>query len=154
MNNTFVDEKKVIGIFAFFVIISFLLDVSTSKCFKDNVKYDIFKTILILIILLIHHIIYTFIGMGWLFSNKHILMFYAVFLIILVTHWKLNNNKCIVTQVLNSICELKDEPFYDILYLFGIARFNYYEFIRYTYLVIVFFVTIYKISYINDMILN
>lgn len=124
-------------------MISYFLDLLTAK----NGYYDkcISKTEFH-IKLLLHHFLVIFIYIGWMSNNPYVLSLYLLFPIILLIHWKMNDNRCIMTETVNNMCGLdKDEYIRDISYLFGLKQSVYYDPVYKTFLVFTFLITIYKL---------
>jgi len=131
-------------IFILLGILSYLIDIYSSplayysKCI-NNLQFRLK--------LLLHHIIVMFIFFGWLSNNKYILILYSLIPPILLIHWKLNNNRCIMTQTVNNMCNLdKDEYIRDFLYLIGLKKTSYYDPLYKGFLVFSFFFVLYKLN--------
>jgi hypothetical protein len=125
-------------------IISYIADVKTGKdiyqnCIGDNsIKLE----------LLIHHFINVFAQFGWLIDNKYILYCYIVLPVILMIHWKSNNDKCAVSQDINRKCNIPNNPpLRDLWYFIGLKDVKYYSYIQKTYLLSVWLYAIYKLKY-------
>lgn len=124
-------------------MISYFLDLLTAK----NGYYDkcISKTEFH-IKLLLHHFLVIFIYIGWMSNNPYVLSLYLLFPIILLIHWKMNDNRCIMTETINNMCGLdKDDYIRDIAYLFGLKQSVYYDPVYKTFLVFTFLITVYKL---------
>lgn len=97
-------------------------------------------------ILLLHHIINTFALFGWISNNKYILFIYVIFPIFILIHWKLYNNKCYLTDIINKDCELDENTYFkDLLYITGIKNLKNYDTIHKTFLFILWIVSIIKL---------
>ena len=96
-------------------------------------------------ILLVHHIINIFAQFGFLCNDKTLLTIYAVAPILTMLHWKTNNNKCILTQVVNEICGY-DMYFRDIWFLMGLKSKKYYSEMHYAYLTVGWIIAIVKLA--------
>lgn len=124
-------------------IISYCFDLMTSpnKYYEKCISKTEFHTKLIL-----HHILVIFIYFGWLSNNTYILSLYLLIPIILLIHWKMNDNRCVMTETINNMCGLdKDEYIRDVAYLCGLKKSSYYDPIYKTFLVFTFFITSYKL---------
>jgi uncharacterized membrane protein len=96
--------------------------------------------------LLFHHIIVIFILLGWLSNNRYILSVYIFIPIILIVHWRTNNNRCTLTEDVNKMCGLdEDEYIRDFLYLIGVKSTKYYDTLYKSFLVFSFFVVLIKL---------
>lgn len=123
--------------------LSYLADISTAP--KNYYKKCINK-VNFNVKLLFHHIIIMFIFFGWLSTNKYLLVLYAFIPFILIIHWKINNNRCVMTEDINSMCGLdKDEYVRDFLYLIGFKKSKYYDPFYKTFLLFTFVYVIYKL---------
>jgi hypothetical protein len=123
--------------------LSYLADISTAP--KNYYKKCINK-VNFNVKLLFHHIIIMFIFFGWLSNNKYLLVLYAFIPFILIIHWKINNNRCVMTEDINSMCGLdKDEYVRDFLYLIGFKKSKYYDPFYKTFLLFTFVYVIYKL---------
>lgn len=110
----FHDELKILLIISF---ISLFFDISTSKkkykkCIND-LKFMPF--------LYVHHIISVFTLIGWLSSNKKILILYILTLIVIFVHWKTNNGHCFSTDYINDLCKI-DIELRDFYYFLGLKK--------------------------------
>ena len=123
--------------------LSYLADISTAP--KNYYKKCINKVNFNLR-LLVHHIIIMFIFFGWLSNNKYLLVLYTFIPFVLIIHWKINNNRCVMTEDINSMCGLdKDEYVRDFLYLIGFKKSKYYDPFYKTFLLFTFVYVIYKL---------
>jgi hypothetical protein len=95
-------------------------------------------------ILLIHHIINIFAQFGFLFNDKTLLTIYVFAPILTMIHWKTNNNKCVLTQIVNEMCGY-DMYFRDIWFLMGLKNAKYYSEIHYSYLIVGWIIAIVKL---------
>lgn len=102
-------------IFIVLTLFSFIMDVLTNTCiFSCSMTF----------ILFIHHIINIFIYFGWLFNAHNVLLFHVVFPLLVLLHWKTNNNRCFLTQIINEYCGYDDgHPFHDLLYMVGLKNY-------------------------------
>jgi len=120
-------------------IISYTYDINSKEikyCINQGQKY------LINIILYFHHLIVIFVLFGWLFNNKIALTLELILPIILLSHWISNNNKCVLTQIVNSLCG-KNIPFSDIFKKMGFGK-NLLLLKDIVVLLIIFSITFYK----------
>ena len=128
-----------------FVIIIYIFDITsttTSKCINNSSnKYKIIS------ILLLHHYLQLFSNFGWLFNNKYILIYYIFIPFITILHWYTNNNKCILTQIINKLCNNNEDVYFnDIFNMIGLKKYNIWnDYLHYIYLLFVIFYTIYKL---------
>jgi hypothetical protein len=133
-------------------ILFFLLDLSTNPCFLQlpiilKQRFQMIKLIQTYLFLFIHHLIAIFLYFGWLFSSPYILGWYIIFVLGVMLHWITNKQKCILTQVLNRVCEYSDaEPFHDIWYFLGLKSKPYTNLLLVCYLFIGIIIAFYKIS--------
>lgn len=124
-------------------IVSYLIDLITAP--TDYYKKCLYKTEFHSKLLL-HHILVIFIYFGWLSNNSYVLSFYLLLPITLLVHWRMNNNRCVMTEAVNNMCDLdKDEYIRDIAYLCGLKKSKYYDPVYKTFLVFVFSYVIYKL---------
>ena len=79
-------------------------------CLKEKLP---FIYIQILILQYIHHFISIFMSWGWLFNNKYVLLFYILFTISVILHWKTNGDKCFLTVIYNRLCGYDDQKFFN-----------------------------------------
>jgi hypothetical protein len=72
---------------------------------------------------------------GWISSSKIILEFYAFTIFLIVLHWFTNDQKCILTQIVNYYCGFPDgETFHDIFYFLGMKQKDGFNSFIYSYL--------------------
>lgn len=125
-------------------ILSYMIDILTSpeEYYNKCINNPIFHTKL-----MIHHIMVIFIFFGWLSNNKYILSVYVFIPLIILIHWKTNNNRCVLTETVNNMCGLdKDEYIRDFIYLLGIKKTKYYDPLYKTLLVLIFFFVLFKLQ--------
>ena len=130
-------------------LLSYLVDISTSPkdYYKKCIKNPEFHAKLLL-----HHIIVIFIFFGWMINNKYTLIIYLFIPVILITHWKTNNNRCAMTETVNSMCDLdKDEYIRDFIYLIGLKKSKYYDPFYKTFLLFTFIYVLYKLYRIKTL---
>ncbi len=95
----------------FFIMLSVDIITSKSNCVNSNIsRPEILKVIIL------HHLIGTFLHFGWIFNNPYILMFYIVFMIGVLIHWFTNDMNCFLVQVENNICGIEQNKKLNILY--------------------------------------
>jgi hypothetical protein len=124
-------------------VLSYMIDILTSpqEYYNKCINNHNFHTKL-----MIHHIMVIFIFFGWLSNNKYILYIYVFIPIVLLVHWKQNNNRCVLTETVNTMCGLdKDDHIRDFIYFLGIKKTKYYDPLYKTFLVLIFFFVIFKI---------
>jgi hypothetical protein len=95
-------------IFLYIALFSFIVDVSmNNKNYKNCIADG--KTEpnrFVYVVLFFHHFIWLFSLFGWLSNNKNILKVYIIVVTIYLLHWKINNNKCFVTEWIRENCNL------------------------------------------------
>lgn len=123
--------KKDLIIFLTIGIAFFLIDVSTFN-YTDKSVYPI---------LLIHHIINIFAQFGFLASDKRLLLIYIFAPIFTIIHWITNDNKCVLTQMVNERCGTHMQ-FRDIWFLLGFKKLKHYDTLHYAYLIVVWIIAI------------
>ena len=103
-----INELKILIFLSF---LSFLNDISSSKkkyyekCIS-NINFHI--------VLLLHHFISVFTILGWLSSNKYILIFYVFTVVTIFVHCFIHK-KCLLTKYIQKNCKNK-VPFRDLYY--------------------------------------
>ena len=135
LNNTY----PIIFEFVVLIIISFIVySFDKNKC---DIEYSN-------IILYFHHFVNIFANFGWLSNNKYILYTYLLSPIIVLIHWQTNNNKCILSQLHNRLCnQHEDKVFDDIFNIVQLKKYNWWNIWgHYLYLAIVMGIAIYKIT--------
>jgi hypothetical protein len=121
--------------------VSYIYDVETNQCFSNSKQ-----SIGVNLFLYFHHVVALFLYIGWISSSKIILEFYVFTIFLIVLHWFTNDQKCILTQIVNYYCGFPDgEAFHDIFYFLGMKQKDGFNSFIYSYLGIVFVITIYKI---------
>lgn len=133
----------------FIIILSlglFVIDYLTNPCTKILNKYNLIQRWFIYIYWFTHHLLANLLYFGFLFEKKELLIGYLILILLTVIHWQTNNEKCILTEVLNIICEInRNEVFKDIFYWFGIKELKYGNMIIYIYVGSIIFITIKKL---------
>lgn len=119
----------------------YVMDVFTEK----NKYTQCRDTIKMHLLLFFHHFVNTFVMFGWMSQNRILLSIFLIFPFIVALHWRLNDNKCIMTTTLNKNCGKKeDEYFHDILYLSGIKHSRFYPAVHYVLLFVVWTIGLYR----------
>lgn len=77
-------------------IIFFIIDAATNQCVRKNPQ--------VILPLLFHHIVYTFALLGWILDDPVVLLVYIALPLIVILHWRTNNNSCFVDQAVSNIC--------------------------------------------------
>jgi hypothetical protein len=131
-----------ISIIIIFGIIFYIIDVLTMKG-----NYMSCNNMLVThITLLVHHIINIFAQFGWLSNNKYVLYTYLTAPLIVLLHWKTNDNKCIMTEYVNDQCGIKTGTYFrDLWFLLGIKKLKNYDTIHKIYLIIVWIIAVVKV---------
>ena len=123
----------------FSAIIFYIIDRTTApigyydKCKDINTQGTI----------LFHHIIAIFAQFGWLSNNRYVLVSYLFIPIILITHWKTNENKCEITEKVRKRCGTL--YFRDLLYFIGLKKHKYYNLMYSLYLSFFWLIALYKL---------
>jgi hypothetical protein len=113
---------------------------------KDNYYKYCKKNIKVNLTLLLHHISNVFTQFGWLSNNKTILTLYLIIPPLIIVHWNSNNNRCILTEYTNKNCNIdQDSSFRDLWFTMGIKGKKYTKQFLRTYLIIVWFIALYKL---------
>ena len=101
--------------------------------------------------ILVHHIINVFAQFGWLSNNKYMLYAYLPAPLIVIAHWKTNDNKCIMTEYVNDQCNIKKGVYFrDLWFLSGIKKLKNYETIHRVYLIIGWIIAFIKVFLLNQ----
>ena len=123
-------------------IIFYTIDILTMKGHYMNCR----KTVKTNSVLLIHHVINIFAQFGWISNNKYILYAYLFAPLIVLMHWKTNDNKCVLTQYVNGNCNIDQKVYFrDIWWFLGFKKLKNYDVIHKTYLITVWFVALIKL---------
>ena len=110
-------------IFGFFALVMFSIDITQNKCIIQAT----YTNPSIYIILYLHHFLSLFVKFGFLVENRLLLLIYLFTPFIAIIHWKTNKNYCILTQIVNRICNQPDDvKFYDLLELINQKHNKYY----------------------------
>ena len=127
-------------------IISYLIDTNKECADKSHKLYAN-------AVLFFHHFINIFANFGWLSNNKAILIFYLLTPIIVLIHWTTNNNKCMLTQLHNKLCNRNDsKEFNDLFNIVGMKKYSWWnKWGHLVYLGICFGIAIMKLKYMNEI---
>lgn len=110
-------------LFAYFSLIMFLIDIQRNQCILSKT----YNTPMIYILLYLHQFVSLFVTFGFLVEDRTLLLIYLLSPILVITHWKTNNNKCYLTELANHICDDDDNlEFFDIMSLIGLKKDKYY----------------------------
>lgn len=124
----------------FFSFLSFLIDIYDNPCFYQQRSLGLY------LFLFGHHFLALFLYFGWLSSSPTILLLYCFTVFIIILHWITNDQKCVLTQVVNYYCNLPDrEGFHDIFYYIGFKQKSWFNNFIYSYLIIAIIISIYKL---------
>jgi hypothetical protein len=139
---------KELFIFILLGTVSYILDIITAP--KDYYTACIHKTSVHLEIWL-HHILNMFSQFGWLCQSKTLLYVYLIAPIIVLIHWRTNNNQCFLTERINSTCNLQDnEMFRDWWSLLGLKKYSWYDSTHKFYLIIGWCIAVYRLNKMNQ----
>jgi hypothetical protein len=116
-------------------VLFFLIDINTFSYCKREV-YPV---------LLIHHIVNIFAQFGFLSNDKTLLSLYVVAPLLTMIHWKTNDNKCFLTELVNESCGY-EMYFRDIWFLLGVKDLKYYSQLHYGYLFIGWIIAVVKLT--------
>jgi hypothetical protein len=94
-------------------ILFYIADITSSKYEEYNVDIYFY------FFLLLHHIIKSYILLGWISNNKKHLIIYIIFVIFVMFHWYFNDDKCVFTEYIKDKCKNKNYIFKDIVYYTG-----------------------------------
>lgn len=123
-------------------VIFYIIDILTIKGHYMNCR----NTIKTNSVLLIHHIINIFAQFGWMCDNKYILYAYLFAPLIVLMHWKTNDNKCVLTQYVNDNCNIDQKVYFrDIWWFLGIKKLKKYDLMHKSYLITVWFIALIKL---------
>jgi hypothetical protein len=102
----------------------------------------------ILLILILHHLISSFLLVGWLFNYKSILLLHIFVVIGTIIYWRRNENLCGLTTYVNNICGWDHEkPFHDLLDIIGLKRLKAWNEIgHYIFILVGACISLYKIT--------
>jgi hypothetical protein len=135
-----ISDSKFFSLLFLIAFVSYIYDFETNVCFVKTKQMGLH------LFLYFHHVVALFLYFGWLSSSKTILILYAFTIFIIILHWFTNDQKCIITQIVNYYCGLPDaEGFHDIFYFLGMKQQDWFNSFIYSYLGFVFIITLYKI---------
>lgn len=77
-------------------LIIFAIDAATSKCIQNNSQ--------VIPIVLTHHLIFTFVLLGWILDDPVVLLVYISIPLIVGLHWATNKNHCMFDEITSEIC--------------------------------------------------
>jgi hypothetical protein len=140
-------DLKIMIILFIIAFLIFLYDSylgENKDCLKEKPS---FTYIQILCLQYIHHFIALFITLGWLFNNKNILLFYILFIICVVLHWKTNDDKCFLTVIYNRLCGYDDRKlFNEFTGIIGLKKYKLWtDYITYILMILYILIALYKI---------
>lgn len=144
-------DLKILIILCIISSLIFLYDSYLSEnkdCLKEK---PYFTYIQILGLQYIHHFIAVFMGLGWLFNNKYILLFYILFLISIFIHWKTNGGKCFLTVMYNRLCGFDDRKlFNEFTGIIGFKKYKIWgDYITYVLMILYIVIALYKIFFMK-----
>ena len=142
-------DLKIMIILFIIAFLIFLYDSylgENKDCLKEKPS---FTYIQILCLQYIHHFIALFITLGWLFNNKNILLFYILFIICVVIHWKTNDDKCFLTVIYNRLCGYDDRKlFNEFTGIIGLKKYKLWtDYITYVLMILYILIALYKIFF-------
>ncbi len=117
-------------------LVEYIVDIKTSKFIYKPQHH---------IGLLLHHIFNIFLYFGWLTNNKDILKIIIYFPIITIIAWKINNDKCIFTELINKYYG-NQKYFNDFINVIGLKKLKNFQFLYTTYLLIITAIMFHKIT--------
>lgn len=134
-------------------LVSFLIDVFTNPCFNrslfpssnmDNLSLRAFG---MLEFLYLHHLLAVILYFGWLSPSRIFLGFYILLVIGIIVHWMTNDQKCILTEIINRYCDYDDnERFHDLFYILNLKSKSWFDKFMYVYLIFAFILSLYKVT--------
>ena len=137
--------QKDFYIFICLVIFSYVMDIATSNgIYKKCIHSPIFH-----IDLFFHHLINIFSQFGWLSSNIYVLYVYLTVPIVVLIHWKTNQNRCVLTERTNKMCDIPDGYFRDWMELVGIKKQTWYDTFHMSFLITGWCIALWKIRNIT-----
>ena len=145
------NDNFLIFIFTF-TLLSFVMDIFTNPCFLhliDNENHATFEKFSILQFLFVHHLLAVVLYFGWLSPSRTFLQFYVLLVVLILFHWMTNNQRCILTQIINRYCGYDDnELFHDIFYILNMKNQPWFDPFIYIYLFWGFTISLIKITYL------
>ncbi len=137
-----IPDRYFIPLLFLLAFVSFLWDITHNICFQKESK-----SIFLYLFLYFHHLLALFLYFGWLSANKNILIFYCFTVFLIFLHWMTNDQKCVLTQIVNYFCGADDrEGFHDIFYFIQIKQKDWFNIFIYSYLIFGFMISVYKIK--------
>ena len=125
-----------LSLIVLFGVLFFMIDINTFD-YSDKSVYPL---------LLTHHIINVFSQFGFLCNDKYLLIAYIFAPIIVIGHWLTNNNKCVLTEMVNDKCGIDSGTnFRDMWFLMGIKKLKYYDQLHYSYLIVGWIIAVIKL---------
>ena len=75
----------------------------------------------VVILIILHHLLSTFLTFGWIMNNKTIIILYLVSLMGVIASWQITDGLCWITVLQNNMCGYnKKKPFNHLLQLMKI----------------------------------
>lgn len=144
-------DLKILIILFILAFLIFLYDSylgENKDCLKEKPP---FIYIQILVLQYMHHIISIFIQLGWLFNNKYVLLFYILFTISVILHWKTNDDKCFLTVIYNRLCGYNDKKvFNEFSGIIGLKKYKIWtDYITYILMILYMVIALYKIFFMK-----
>ena len=99
----------------------FVYDLTTNPCIK-NKQYTSSS---VFIVLFIHHFMSIFSKFGFLVSDRRLLFIYLFAPTLTVLHWRFNDNKCFMTEMVSEMCG-KETDFLDLMDVLNFRKDKYY----------------------------
>ena len=131
-------------LFFFELIWDLFLKKDTVSCIVNKKGLDRFRIVLLIIL---HHFLSTFLLFGWIINNKTIIKLYLATLFIVIGSWQINNGLCYFTALQNDMCGCnRKKPFNHLLQLMKIKENQSNKKYYYGILIIGILVSLYKLS--------
>jgi hypothetical protein len=116
----------------------------TISCIINKKGLDRFR---ILLLIILHHFLSTFLTFGWIINNKTIIKVYLATLFIVIGSWQINNGLCYFTALQNDMCGCnRKKPFNHLLQLMKIKENQSNKKYYYGILTVGILVSLYKLS--------
>jgi len=121
------------AIILFFVTtVFYVIDVFTAK---NGFYSQCIGNVFFHLIQYFHHLVVTFVMLGWLSNSKKVLTLYVALFPLVVIHWFLNDGNCALTLIVNDMAKKsKDTFFRDVFYMCGLKNGPHYH---YNYVIVV-----------------
>lgn len=131
--------KDIVAIITVGVIV-FIIDIATApKNYYKNLDNTVITA------LLIHHIINVYFQFGFLCSG-FLLYGYLVTPLLVLLHWKTNDNKCALTEYVNEMNDLPDTEYLrDLWYFMGFKKLKNYDKLHKTYLFVAWLIALIRV---------